>query len=846
MAKVTPGFKLYLYQLLSRELGFGKQTLLPQVEEVLAADDIIPADLECKTVQEVAEACSDFLKVTVFKKGRVYATVMRNDEWDQMLAVPQEKPATKKGGSSGGPKTWKKKKSGKKALKAVKPGKQRRDREAAEAQAAAERAEAERIAAEQAEAERLAAEQAEAERAAAEAEAERVAAEAEGDATETVEASTEAPKEGHNLDGDAGSEDTEDSPAHSADIVAETPAPIDVAVPQTSDAATTSSLTDGPIARTIAEILAETRATEAQAAQATPAQGRESEVAVAPQPTSAPALTTEEDLPTPENAPQHVASTASATSPLHAPATESTDAPANAPASSAESMLTPPAASPAESTVREDTTEPTPAQKPAPLAPEPSPISITITYDPYEDMERELERQRSQMPAEPLRKQPPTNADAQAAKPAIPLTDLPQHFGSEVSCKDALLRTLYQLLPYDVDPMAVLDEDWRMARSTGSLSGSRHRVTFPLRYLHEDGSPVTVTLRKTTKSSFGKQWNLTLVDGDDGTGTTHLSVGYEGLPSVDEGAWSDLSGSASSDASSSPTRALAQQVVIGTWDSFLGALAAMAAPERWNYPGEGVGKQSRYGILREYLATTFLRASRQERIAQAADGSFAAFHTGLSTVLGDDIYACLAKRTGDIPWQFLGFAPAGSGELGARLTGTVAELPEPATYLESLNDVLADHKRLVILDTEAILGRQLGHLPRAFLLERLESNAEAREILEQGEALSNDDLSRLARVIKSDTSAYRRLRRALDDAIEQAMRAARASYRLAAPVFDPADNKTKLLVPLCLVEDNRADCALVLDLQPSGAYRAAAILSLPRAYACARVISREQPRWLTL
>jgi hypothetical protein len=47
------------------------------------------------------------------------------------------------------------------------------------------------------------------------------------------------------------------------------------------------------------------------------------------------------------------------------------------------------------------------------------------------------------------------------------------------------------------------------------------------------------------------------------------------------------------------------------------------------------------------------------------------------------------------------------------------------------------------------------------------------------------------------------------------------------------------------VEDGKADCALVLDLQPSGAYRAAALLSLPRAYACARVISREQPSWLS-
>ena len=143
MAKVTPGFKLYLYQLLSRELGFGKQTLLPRVEEVLAADDIIAQDLECDTIQELVEACPDFLKLTMFKKGRAYATVLRNEEWDQMLAEPEQKqePGPKK--AAGGPKTWKKKKGGKKSLKAVKPGKQRRDREAAEARAAEEAAAAE-------------------------------------------------------------------------------------------------------------------------------------------------------------------------------------------------------------------------------------------------------------------------------------------------------------------------------------------------------------------------------------------------------------------------------------------------------------------------------------------------------------------------------------------------------------------------------------------------------------------------------------------------------------------------------------------------------------------------------
>lgn len=843
MAKVTPGFKLYLYQLLARELGFGKQTLLPQVEEVLAADDIIPADLECATMQDLAKACSDFLKVTVFKKGRMYITVLRNEEWDQMLAAPDEKPAPKKGGSGGGPKTWKKKKGGKKTLKAVKPGKQRREREAAEARAAAE-VEAARVAAEAEQAERVAAEAAQVERAVTEPIALEAAGLRDADAASTAAG---IPVEGEGASStDAATGDAADSTYGARALDADGLVPAEHDARQAAIVGT-SVATDGPRARTVAEILAEARA--AEAAQS------EDETDSAPAAPSAP-------VPEPD-APAQVARTAEETSlastpqPQPSPSSQPPVAPSSRPVTAPEpaSDATPesvstvavaPTPAPAPSGVATASAPaPEAASIPAPPAPEPAPISITITYDPYEDMERELERQRlEEPPVRPMRPQAPERASKAApAKPIIPLADLPQSFGTEVSCKDALLRTLYQLLPYDVDPMTVLDEDWRMARSTSSLSGSRHRVTFPLRYLHEDGSPITVTLRKTTKSSFGKQWNLTLVDGDDGTGETHLAVGFEGLPSVDEGAWSDLSGR-TTDVSASPIRMLTEHVVVGTWDSFLGALSAAAAPERWNYPGEGVGRQSRFGILREYIATTYLRAVRQERVASSTDGTFAAFHTGLSTPLGDDIYACLTKRAGDIPWQFAGFATAGSGELGARLTGTISELPLAPTYLSSLDDVVADQRRMVILDTESILGRQLGRLPRAFLLERLEGNTEANAILAKRDGLSTADLTRLSRAIKGDASAYRRLRRALDDAVEQAMRTARASYRSAAPVFDPTDERTKLLVPLCLVEDGRADCALVLDLQPSGAYRAAAILSLPRAYACARVISREQPRWL--
>jgi hypothetical protein len=63
--------------------------------------------------------------------------------------------------------------------------------------------------------------------------------------------------------------------------------------------------------------------------------------------------------------------------------------------------------------------------------------------------------------------------------------------------------------------------------------------------------------------------------------------------------------------------------------------------------------------------------------------------------------------------------------------------------------------------------------------------------------------------------------------------------------MSPPSDSMRLLLPLCLVSDNKADCAISLELMASGAYRATSVTSLPRAYASARVISAEQPSWLS-
>lgn len=677
MGKVTTGNRLYFYQLLSREIGIGRQVLIPRVEEVLAGQDIEPGDLGFDSTFDLLSAMPELIKLTVFKKGRVYATLLQNEEFDgvlERLAVPA--PAEK--GAKAGPKSWKRKK-GPKDPTPAKPRK--RIAEAAVEPESAPEAEAE---------------------------------------TATADRLEEGKPPADGLE-----------PAYGLDEVSEASA----------------------------EEPGEPSATRP------PAPGMADELR--------------------EEAP---------------------GAPAPEPASS---------------------------------------ISLTITYDPCEDVGEGLacdsrEHGHIASPAEPAPAPAPDDERG-----------LPRRFSDEVLMRDDQLRILYQLLPIDTNPSAALDEDWLFARSCGMVSGTRAKASFPLRFLHEDGTPVKITIKRTSTSPSGKRWALASIDGDDGDGASHEAVGIEGLPTMDEGAWSDLSNSSRrSGGAANPVRELAAFAQIGTWDTALGTLATMAAPERWNFHGEGVGQASRYGILREYLAVTFHRIMHEEKLCVAADGSLTAFDTGLLTPFFESIYAVLTPRSGAIPWK-LSFAVAGSGDLGLRLAAAFDPLPEPARYLMRLEDILPETGRLLIIDTSTLLSAQLGRFPRAFITESLEANTRTRGLLAElvGEAgngsFSKGQITALSRAIKADPGLYRRMGRAIQDAIELALRRARASYRIAAPVYDPADDTVKILLPLNLVDDHRADCAAVLQLMPSGAYQVSAVISLERAYACARVISAEQPRWLT-
>lgn len=519
MAKITAGNALYLYRLLGRELGVGKQTSMARVAEVLEADGIWAEDLGCADVRALCEALTDFAKVTAFKKGQVFVTVMRNEELDRMLERAGEPTAAEKAASKGKP--WKHRKG----AKAVKPQKPRHVEKPTAVEPAVE---------------------------------------------------------------------PEPAPEPAAEPVADEEPQAKAAVEKTAEAEAASE-----------------PATKVEVA---------SEPAAEPEP------------------------------------------------------------------------------EPEPVAPEPS-IKLTITFDP--DPEPEL------APAtepEPVSAAVPTPAPAPApARPERAHADLPQDFYADVRCPDEQLSTLYQLLPADVDPMATLEEDFRLARSTHALEGTRSNVTFPLRYQRADGSPVTVTLRRTARAQAGKHWTLAEVTGD-----APETVGLEGLSRRVEGAWRAFASDEDAAAATSPEDELARYAVLGSWDRLLANLAGAAEPENWG---------TDLHVLKDFLTMAFHRERLQGRLAVTDDGSSAAFDTGLLSPEGEPICAVLEPRDGDIAWELACFSTnacaraASYGETPSVQTVIDALLAANSMDLRRLAQRLARNPRTMTLAYDAVADEVRVLLP---------------------------------------------------------------------------------------------------------------------------------------
>ena len=115
MAVIKQEHALYLYKLLKATIGVSKQTPLSTVEGVLIEDDLAPQDFGFDDIRALLEACPDFIKITAFKKGYVYATLLTFDTFETALVAGEKNVESQNNG-----KPWKRRR-GAKSIRALKP-----------------------------------------------------------------------------------------------------------------------------------------------------------------------------------------------------------------------------------------------------------------------------------------------------------------------------------------------------------------------------------------------------------------------------------------------------------------------------------------------------------------------------------------------------------------------------------------------------------------------------------------------------------------------------------------------------------------------------------------------------
>lgn len=527
--RFTEANKLFMYRLLRDQLGCGKQTFITRVDEVLAQDRLTAEDLGFDSTLQLLEALgADVVKITLFKGGRAYATVLPREDWDKALAAPEIKTPAK------GNKPWKKKK-GDKSIKPSCPKRVKRDeapsdspaamtdeddapalpdRNAAEGSASASdaalsnaaTADSTPTAPQKAAArdprlrnanfslEGIEADQADTAKDEGEGEADDTAAEANASESEAAPG------------GDNAAQDAEERAADSPRIaLTVTYDPYTgqqgesslIATPEelakraaekaAAQAARRAAQEATAAAARAAQIARERRAAVIAAAIAERAAQKEAEAARELAEAEARARAeAEADMAAMEDAEHQDDAAQNETAPSEKPVLEqeADDAP-NAEISHQEA---------ADKTPKGDASLPTPQEGTDPSATAAKPLA------PAADSSST-----------------PTPEPAPVA-PALP-SDFPLDFSSEVFCPGPLLHSLTMLYPYGADVMGIVSEYCLIARERGSIEASRSKATFSICYL-QNGQRATadVVIRRRRDDGMGAAWaidSVTVADSDD-------------------------------------------------------------------------------------------------------------------------------------------------------------------------------------------------------------------------------------------------------------------------------------------------------------------------------------------
>lgn len=226
---------------------------------------------------------------------------------------------------------------------------------------------------------------------------------------------------------------------------------------------------------------------------------------------------------------------------------------------------------------------------------------------------------------------------------------------------------------------------------------------------------------------------------------------------------------------------------------------AFLSPEKWSH-----GRRNDNDILKNYIAHTFMKVYDEHKVLFLRNCCL--FNTGLFTRFYEAIYAVFSlnsvpnRQTWFLDGFYTQFQLAGLG---------IDEFPKRADYF--------DNPEELVFDTNCEIIPQYSHIFN-----------------------DEENFFRIPRPVRESPTKTM----LFDGAIKRAKHMVDANYRVAVPQY--YRNRIQLLIPICLMDENLPDLALVLNKNPAGnQYLGHTCLTLSMAYNNARLIAKLDPGcWL--
>lgn len=224
------------------------------------------------------------------------------------------------------------------------------------------------------------------------------------------------------------------------------------------------------------------------------------------------------------------------------------------------------------------------------------------------------------------------------------------------------------------------------------------------------------------------------------------------------------------------------------WNKYTEQLSQIADKENWSnntYPNNG--------ILANYIVKTYDKLTSEKKIIIGQD--YALFNTGLFNKYYDPIYA---HQTGTEISFLTGYELSSIG---------ITDRPERANYFEKPELLLFD-----------------WHYPIDVYYKHILDDENNKNRLPQ-EFLNSDNKINI-----------------INGALDTMKKRVSANYKLAIPQY--YEGKIQLLLPLCLMSDNKPDVAIAVTKKNS-CYQGHTCLTLDMAYNNARLIAKPESNWLS-